>query len=73
MKKNRGPADRYRQPRLDGTIHTILFFMVMCFASMAVLNLLPIYLEDLGGSPRRIGFLMGLFSLASGHTSNGLT
>ena len=63
MKKTRSRA--YRQPRLHGTIHTVLFFMVMCFASLAVLNLLPIFLEDLGGSPRQIGFLMGLFSLAS--------
>ena len=37
----------------------------MSFASLAVLNILPIYLEHLGGTPRRIGFLIGLFSLAS--------
>jgi predicted MFS family arabinose efflux permease len=58
-------ARRHHQPSLNKTIHTLLFLTVMSFASMAVLNLLPIYLEHLGGAPRRIGFLMGLFSLAS--------
>jgi predicted MFS family arabinose efflux permease len=55
----------YRQPRLNRDIHILLFLTVMTFASMAVLNLLPLYLRHLGGAPRRIGFLMGLFSLAS--------
>ena len=63
MKETRKPP--HRQPRLNKTIHILLFLTVLTFASMAVLNLLPIYLEHLGGTPRRIGFLMGLFSLAS--------
>lgn len=63
MKEARRPPNQ--QPRLNKTIHILLFLTVMSFSSMAVLSLLPIYLEHLGGAPGRIGFLMGLFSLAS--------
>jgi predicted MFS family arabinose efflux permease len=63
MKEAHRPPNQ--QPRLNKTIHILLFLTVMSFSSMAVMSLLPIYLENLGGSPGKIGFLMGLFSLAS--------
>jgi MFS family permease len=32
---------------------------------MAVFNLLPLFLETLGGSPRQIGLIIGVFSMAA--------
>jgi predicted MFS family arabinose efflux permease len=41
------------------------FLVLMAFSSLAVLNLLPLFLESLGGSPRQIGFVIGIFSFAA--------
>ena len=51
--------------KLDASVRCVFFLVLMSSASLAVLNLLPLYFEKLGGSPRRIGILVGLFSLAS--------
>ena len=39
----------HKQPRLSASIYTLLFLMVMGFASLAALNLLPVFMERLGG------------------------
>jgi MFS family permease len=51
--------------KLPKEVYTIQFLMLLSFSSLAALNLLPVFFEHLGGSPRQIGFLVGLFSFAS--------
>jgi MFS family permease len=50
--------------RLAPGIVAIQFLVLISYSSVAILTLLSLYFEHLGGSPRQIGFLMGLFSLA---------
>lgn len=49
-------------PRIVLAMH---FLVLMAFSSMAVFNLLPLFLESLGGSPRQIGLIVGVFSIAA--------
>ena len=51
--------------KLPPAIYAIQFVVLMSFSSLAVLNLLPLYLQHLGGSPRQIGLFVGLFSFAA--------
>ena len=46
-------------------ILSIQFLVLMSYSSMAVLNLLPLYFEHIGGKPGAIGFYVSLFSLAA--------
>ncbi len=51
--------------KLPGGIYAVQFVFLMSFASLAVLSLLPLFFEHLGGSPGQIGFLVGIFSFAA--------
>jgi len=51
--------------KLPPGILSIQFIILMCYSSMAVITLLPLYLEYLGGSPGAIGFYVSLFSFAA--------
>ena len=51
--------------KLPKEVYSIQFLTLLSFSSLAALNLLPLFFEHLGGSPRQIGFLVGLFSFAS--------
>lgn len=51
--------------KLAPEILPIQFLILMTYSSIAVLTLLPLFFEHLGGSPRKIGFLIGIFSLAA--------
>ena len=46
-------------------ILALQFLVLLSYSSIAILTLLSLYFEHLGGSPRQIGFLLGLFSLAA--------
>lgn len=50
---------------LPPAVYSMQFTVLLAYSSLAVLNLLPMYFEHLGGTPRRIGLLVGVFSLAS--------
>lgn len=54
-----------KRKKLAPEILSIQFLILMSYSSIAVLTLLPLYFEHLGGSPRKIGFLIGLFSLSA--------
>jgi predicted MFS family arabinose efflux permease len=51
--------------KLPKEVYTIQFLVLLSYSSLAVLTLLPLFFENLGGSPREIGFLVGIFSIAS--------
>lgn len=51
--------------KLAPGVLSVQFLVLMSYSSIAVLTLLSLYFEHLGGSPRQIGILLGLFSLAS--------
>jgi predicted MFS family arabinose efflux permease len=51
--------------KLPKEVYTMQFLVLAAFSSLAALNLLPVFFEHLGGSPRQIGFLIGLFSFAA--------
>jgi len=51
--------------KLPNEILSVQFLVLSSYSSLAVLTLLPLFFEHLGGSPREIGFLVGLFSLAA--------
>ena len=51
--------------KLPKEIFSIQLLVLFSYSSLAVLTLLPLFFEHLGGSPRQIGFLIGIFSLAS--------
>jgi MFS family permease len=51
--------------KLPPGILAIQFLVLMSYSSMAVLNLLPLYFEHIGGKPGEIGFYVGLFSFAA--------
>jgi predicted MFS family arabinose efflux permease len=51
--------------KLPKGILSIQFLVLFSYSSLAVLTLLPLFFAHLGGSPRKIGFLVGLFSLAA--------
>ena len=54
-----------KKKRLPPGILPIQFLILMSYSSLAILALLPLFFEHLGGNPREIGFLVGLFSLAA--------
>lgn len=54
-----------RKIKLASGILTIQLLVLFSYSSIAILTLLSLFFEHLGGSPRQIGFLLGLFSLAA--------
>lgn len=54
-----------KKKRLPPGILDIQFLILVSYSSLAILALLPLFFEHLGGNRREIGFLVGLFSLAS--------
>ena len=51
--------------KLPKEVYTAQFLVLISFSALAALNLLPVFFEHLGGTPRQIGFLVGLFSFAA--------
>jgi predicted MFS family arabinose efflux permease len=51
--------------KLEPGIFSIHFLVLMSYSSIAVLTLLPLFFEHLGGGPREIGLLIGVFSFAA--------
>jgi MFS family permease len=49
-------------PRIVLAMH---FLVLMTFSSLATFNLIPLFLESLGGSPGQIGLIVGVFSIAA--------
>jgi MFS family permease len=49
-------------PRVILAMH---FLVLMAFSSLSTFNLLPLFLESLGGSPGQIGLIVGAFSIAA--------
>jgi MFS family permease len=62
MKKPISATEERTLPRIVLAMH---FLVLMAFSSLAVFNLLPLFLERLGGSPRQIGLIVGVFSIAA--------
>lgn len=54
-----------KKRKLVPGILALQFLVLLSYSSVAILTLLSLYFEYLGGSPRQIGFLLGLFSLAA--------
>ena len=50
---------------LPKEIFFIQFLVLLSYSSVAILALLPLFFEQLGGSPKQIGFLVGVFSFAA--------
>jgi predicted MFS family arabinose efflux permease len=51
--------------KLPGEILSLQFLVLVAYSSLAVLTLLPLFLEHIGGNPRQIGLLVGIFSFAA--------
>ena len=51
--------------KLPREIFALQFAVIMNFSSLAILNLMPLFLEHLGGMPKQIGFIIGIFSFAA--------
>jgi MFS family permease len=62
MKKSMSRSQEGTLPRIVLAMH---FLVLMVFCSLAVYSLLPLFLESLGGSPREIGLIVGVFSIAA--------
>ncbi len=54
-----------KSTRLPREVFSIQILVLLSYSSIAVLTLLPLFFEKLGGSPRQIGFLIGIFSFAA--------
>jgi MFS family permease len=54
-----------RKKKLSPGILSIQLLVLMSYSSIAMLILLSLYFKYLGGSPRQIGFLLGIFSLSA--------
>jgi len=54
-----------RKKKLAPGILSIQLLVLMSYSSVALLILLSVYFKHLGGSPRQIGFLLGIFSLSA--------
>ncbi len=54
-----------RKKKLAPGILKIQLLVLLSYSSITVLTLLSLFFEHLGGSPRQIGFLMGLFAFAA--------
>jgi MFS family permease len=50
---------------LPGIVLAMHFLVLAVFSSLAVYSFLPLFLEDLGGSPQQIGLIVGIFSIAA--------
>jgi len=50
---------------LPPVVLSMHFLVLLVFSSLAVYNLLPLFLESLGGSPPKIGLIVGIFSIAA--------
>ena len=51
--------------KLPKEIYNIQLLVLLSYSSLAILTLLPRFFEHLNGSPRQIGFLIGIFSFAA--------
>lgn len=51
--------------KLPKDIYSIQLLVLFSYSSLAILTLLPLFFEHLNGSPRQIGFLIGIFSFAA--------
>ena len=51
--------------KLPKEVYSIQFLMLLSYSSIAALTLLPLFFEHLDGSPRQIGYLVGIFSFAA--------
>lgn len=51
--------------KLDPGILKIQLLILISYSSITILTLLSLFFEHLGGSPRKIGFLMSLFAFAA--------
>ncbi len=51
--------------KLAPGILSVQLLVLMSYSSVAILILLSLYFKYLGGSPRQIGFLLGIFSLSA--------
>ena len=54
-----------KKRKLAPGILSIQFLVLMSYSSMVILTLISLYFKHLGGSPRQIGFLIGLFPLSA--------
>jgi MFS family permease len=54
-----------RKKKLAPGILKIQFLILISYSTITLLTLLSLFFEHLGGSPRQIGFLMGLFAFAA--------
>jgi MFS family permease len=54
-----------RKKKLAPGILKIQLLILISYSSITILTLLSLFFEHLGGSPRQIGFLMGLFAFAA--------
>ena len=54
-----------RKKKLAPGILSIQLLVLMSYSSVALLILLSLYFKHLGGSPRQIGFFLGIFSLSA--------
>jgi MFS family permease len=54
-----------RKKKLAPGILSIQLLVLMSYSSVAMLILLSLYFKHLGGSPRQIGFLLGIFSMSA--------
>ena len=54
-----------KKKKLAPGILSIQLLVLLSYSSIAMLILLSLYFKHLGGSPRQIGFLLGIFSLSS--------
>ena len=54
-----------KNKKLAPGILSIQLLVLLSYSSIAMLILLSLYFKHLGGSPRQIGFLLGIFSLSS--------
>lgn len=54
-----------KRGRLPKEIFSAQILVLLTYSSIAVLTLLPLFFRYLGGSPRHIGFLVGVFSFSA--------
>jgi MFS family permease len=54
-----------RRKKLDPGILKIQLLILISYSSITLQLLLSLFFENLGGSPRQIGFLMGIFAFAA--------
>jgi MFS family permease len=62
MNKTISGMEEKTLPRIVLAMH---FLVLMTFSSLSALNLIPLFLKNLGGSPGQIGLIVGVFSIAA--------